>query len=162
MTDPLKYAHFACCMIFLPLFSLGCAEEKPDLPERQPTHGTISYNGEVPNGAVIQLCPLLIEKVDWRTVKPAGRVGADGKFSINTYELNDGAVAGEYVVTVLWTGENPEVPVPDLFKGRYSNPGNPVMKVTIREGENELPPIVLKGPPVSESRASVDPMTQQP
>lgn len=157
----MKYAYYACRMIPLLLFSLGCADERRDLPVCQRTHGTITYNGKVPNGAVIQLCPLPIENTDWRTIKPAGRVGPDGKFEINTYALNDGAVAGEYVVTVLWTGDNPDLPMPDLFKGRYSNPGDPVMRVTIVEGENELPPIALKGPEVSESPAWVDPVAQQ-
>lgn len=161
MTKYIKFRNFTCGVI-LSILSLGCADEQQtDLPARQPTHGTITYNGEVPNGAVIQLWPLPIETVDWRTIKPAGRVGPDGKFDINTYELSDGAIAGEYLVTVLWTGENPDLPMPDLFKGRYSDPSSPVMKVTISDGDNQLPPIVLKGPPVSESQAWVDPVTQQ-
>lgn len=160
MNQQSKYVNYICCVVLL-LLGAGCAEEKKELPVRQPTYGTITYNGEVPNGAVIQLCPLPINSIDWRTVKPSGRVDPDGTFHINTYELNDGAVVGEYVVTVLWTGENPDLPMPDLFNGRYSNPGSPVMKVTIVEGENELPPIALKGPQVNGIPTWVDPVTQQ-
>ena len=142
-----------------PLF--GCGEAKPDRPPRQPTRGTLLYNGKPPNGAVIQFWPMPVAKVDWRTVKPSARVEADGSFEINTYELGDGAIVGEYAVTILWTGENPDVPRPDLFQGRYSNPQRPVTVVKIQEGENTLPPIQLKGPAVNPHDGWVDPVTNQ-
>jgi hypothetical protein len=36
-------------------------------------------------------------------VKPRGKVGSDGSFTLTTYDGNDGAPAGDYAVTVeLW------------------------------------------------------------
>ncbi len=140
---------------------VGCGTAPPPRPPRQPTHGTVTYNGKPPDGAVVQFWPLPLDKVDWRTVKPSARVGPDGVFRLNTYEMGDGAVVGEYAVTVLWTGSNPDVPRPDLFQGRYSDPKRPVLKVTIQDGENALPPITLTGPPVNANDGWVDPVTNQ-
>ena len=60
----------------------------------------------------------------------------------------DGAAVGQYAVTVMWMGENDDVPRPDFFQGKYSDPHKPVLTVTIKEGDNELQPITLAGPPL--------------
>lgn len=140
---------------------VGCGKSAPLRPPRQPTHGTVTYNGKPPDGAVVQFWPLPLDKVDWRTVKPSARVAPNGAFQLNTFEMNDGAIVGEYAVTVLWTGSNPDLPRPDLFQGRYSDPKKPVLKVSIKEGENALPPINLTGPAVNANDGWVDPVTNQ-
>jgi len=74
-------------------------------------------------------------------------VQADGSFKLSTYGTEDGAPAGEYLVTVVWPGgvlpdgrEEPE----DKLLGRYSTAARPAAKVTVREGTNDLDPIRLK------------------
>jgi hypothetical protein len=158
MASPMRRCLLTALLIASPP---GCGESPPSRPPRQPTHGTVTYNGKPPDGAVVQFWPLPLDKIDWRTVKPSARVGPDGTFRLNTYEMSDGAIVGDYVVTVLWTGSNPDVPRPDLFQGRYSDPNKPVLKVSIKEGENAIPPINLTGPPVNPNNGWVDPVTNQ-
>jgi hypothetical protein len=130
------------------LVGAGCGKPSDSRPTRQTTHGTLTYNGMPLKGAVVVLWPYPLDQIGWRTVKPSARVEADGTYHVNTYELNDGAVVGEYAVCVMYHGDNEDVPRPDFFHGKYSQPGREVMKVTIKEGDNELPPIKLTGPPL--------------
>lgn len=133
--------------VYLVTMTVGCEKQKPSGPPRQPTRGTLTYNGKPVKGAVVTFWRTPLESLDWKVPKPQAEVEADGSFQPNSYGLKDGAVTGDYALTVLWTGES-GLPGPDLFKGRYSDPKNPVLKVTIKEGNNELPTIALSGPPV--------------
>ncbi|MBX9626069.1 MAG: hypothetical protein K2X82_19890 [Gemmataceae bacterium] len=130
------------------LAACGCGGTPDDKPARFPTRGTLTYNGRPLPGAVVTFHPLPLDKNDWRTVKPGARVEADGSFRANSYDLRDGAMAGEYAVTVLYTGEAGG-PGPDLLQGRHRDPKRPVAKVTIAAGENVVPPIALSGPPLN-------------
>jgi len=80
---------------------------------------------------------------DPQAMRPYGHAGADGSFKLTTYEADDGAPAGDYLVTVVWLapggGEDP----PDLLKGRYRNADDSLLKVTVREGPTELTPFKL-------------------
>ena len=61
----------------------------------------------------------------------------------------DGAPAGEYEIIITWHKpvEGSSDDGPDLLKGRYRDPGQSRLpKITIKEGNNELPPIKLKAP----------------
>src|SRR5262245_62008275 len=78
--------------------------------------------------------------------KPRANVGDDGSFTLTTYTQNDGAPAGDYVVTIEWPGprKNPFDPGgPDRLGGRYSNPKKSKLRVTIEAQPNELKPIEL-------------------
>jgi hypothetical protein len=125
----------------------GC-EKKPAHPPPQHTRGTLTYNGKPLKGAVVTFWPLPLDNVSWRTLKPAARTEADGTYQVNSFDLADGAAVGQYAVTVMWMGENDDVPRPDFFQGKYSNASKPVLTVTIKEGHNEVPPIALTGPPI--------------
>jgi hypothetical protein len=71
----------------------------------------------------------------------SSRTVDDGSYSLVV------SMPGDSVVTAFW----PKVTVndvettegPDLFGGLYRDPQQPVAKVTIREGENDIPPISL-------------------
>jgi hypothetical protein len=132
---------------------IGCSSSNESVdvrPERFPTRGKLTYNGKPAKGAAVTFwkLPLNLKSVDsWRQIRPAATVEADGSFVPSSYDLQDGAMAGTYAVTAIWTGENSE-PGPDRFNGRFSNPEQPAMKVTIKKGENVLPPIDLNGPPI--------------
>jgi hypothetical protein len=130
------------------LAAVGCGKSTDTRPVRNTTHGTLTYNGAPLKGAVVTLWPYPLDQIGWKTVKPAARVDADGTYHVNTYEMNDGAPIGEYAVCVMYFGDNEDNPRPDFFQGKYSQPGREVMKVTIKEGDNELPPIKLTGPPI--------------
>jgi hypothetical protein len=108
----------------------------------------VSYNGQPVKGAIVTFHPLPLDRNDWRTVRPQCVTAADGSFQPSSLGQQDGAMAGEYAVTVMWTGENAG-DSPDRFQGRHADPKKPVLKVTVTAGENVLPPIELKGPPIN-------------
>jgi hypothetical protein len=69
------------------------------------------------------------------------KTDADGKYRVPLHS------PGEYVVTAFWprvtTVENEEIEGEDRLRGRYRNRAHPASKLTIRDGENELPAINL-------------------
>ncbi len=81
-------------------------------------------------------------------VCPVGVTDADGTYKLTTFAANDGAPAGEYVVTLLWPDETvpidecerPGVTENDRFGRRYANPRTSPLRVTVRPETN---PIVL-------------------
>lgn len=144
--------RFACLIAVIGILALvmGCGEaSKPAHPACHPVSGKLTYNGQAPQGAVIQLWPIPVDRNKWQERKPSAQVSEDGTFKVWTYESNDGAPEGEYAITVIWDsdgGGNP--PGNDVFGARYSNPDQPVSKVTIKSGPNEIPAIALTGPAV--------------
>ena len=78
-----------------------------------------------------------------QALRPYGHVAKDGSFQLTTYEADDGAPAGDYLVSVVWLapggGEDP----PDLLKGRYRNADASALRATIREGPTEIAPFKL-------------------
>jgi len=88
-------------------------------------------------------------------MRPSGRSGPDGSFTLTSYKEEDGAPAGEYKVTVEWPSEDPNDPSdpddpegqiprgPDRFGGRYADPATTPLKATIVQGNNELKPFQL-------------------
>lgn len=127
-----------------------------DLPARIPIRGTVSYNGKAPVGAYVILTRIPLDQNAWDTVVPKGRVEEDGSFQVQCFEENDGAPAGEYAVTVAWTGfKDPFIkPGVDKFRGRFSNPTKPLQTVTVPESADEeglvLPSIELTGPAIEQ------------
>lgn len=98
----------------------------------------------------MQLWPLPIDRSKWQERKPTGQVKEDGSFTLWTATANDGALPGEYAVTLLWDSsgdDNP--PGNDVFGGRFSNPDQPISKVAIKPEANTLPAIELTGPAVT-------------
>jgi hypothetical protein len=83
--------------------------------------------------------------------RPTGRVGADGTFTLTTYDAGDGAPPGEYDVTVEWlltTGSksNPagyDNPPVNRLPSRYGKAGTSGLRVRVQEGKNSLPPFKL-------------------
>lgn len=141
---PPAFAWVVC----VPLaFAVGCGPNSDGRPARQPTSGRVTYNGKPASGALVMLWPMPVNKTDWQAVKPQGVAGDDGTFHLISYEPGDGAPAGEYAITVRWSGPNAP-PGPDLLGDRYSDPLKPLRKVTIHEGKNEIPVIELTGPTI--------------
>jgi hypothetical protein len=101
-------------------------------------------DGQPAVGAQVTLHPVHGQDFDQRGSRPTGLVTADGTFSLTTYQPDDGAPAGRYVVTVFWA-ENPDAlePSPDRLQGRYLAPTESTLQVEIPEAETELPPLEL-------------------
>jgi hypothetical protein len=89
--------------------------------------------------------------------KPVAIAASDGSFQATTTRQHDGAVPGEYGVTVVWpdpTKRKQQLSLsseggssgPDRLKGRYGNPGRPRITVTIPPaGDRALTLVVDEG-----------------
>ncbi len=131
----------------------GCAEKPKPLPTRHHVRGVIRYNGQPLEGATVTLWRIPLAVTDWKAVKPMAIVGADGVFEPSSYDDKDGAVEGEYALTVIW---RPSRAAPDLLQGKYGDPHHPAAKIKIAAGENVLPDIELHGPAVSGTNGRPD------
>ncbi len=89
-------------------------------------------------------------------IRATGTTGADGSFELMTYQGNDGAPGGDYLVGISSTPPHSEGGVfantpgtvvkgnPDVLRGRYANPKTSGLKAVVKEQENAVPPFELK------------------
>jgi hypothetical protein len=127
--------------ILLALLASACSRGGTSNEVRKPVHsvrGQLLVGGKPATGALIVLVPLNepAEPVDPR---PRAEAGADGSFDVSMYGDKDGAPVGDYHVIVLWEGEGGY----DKLKNQYSDPTKSKLRVTVKEGNNELPPFKL-------------------
>jgi hypothetical protein len=76
-------------------------------------------------------------------ILPQGRVDRDGYFTLTTYDKDDGAPAGQYVVTVFW--QRPQTSPfdgdgPDILGGRYNDPKKSTISFTVEPTPTNLVP----------------------
>jgi hypothetical protein len=143
-------ALLAAGAAFLP----GCGEPPEARVARHPARGRVLYKGQPLGGAAVALHPVDDAKYGKDVPRPSSRTGEDGKFQLTTYEANDGAPAGSYIVTISSAPKarreggilnDPKSPIAtDVLKGRYLDPKKSKLKVEIKEGENDLAPIDLQ------------------
>lgn len=80
------------------LLESGCG--RSDRPSLLPAAGTVKLNGEPLAGAVVAFEPIVDAKASFR--RPANAVtDAQGRFSLSTYEKDDGIPAGKYRVAIV-------------------------------------------------------------
>jgi hypothetical protein len=80
-----------------------------------------------------------------KTLLPQGMTDADGRFTLTTYAMNDGAPAGDYLVTVTWpplgkgirSGE-------DRLGGKFAKAESSGLTAHVDKGKNELKPFELQ------------------
>ncbi len=127
------------CVMACTLAVSGCRSR---LPARHPVSGKVLVNGVPAARARVFLVPL-----DSSPLRPSAEVRVDGSFQMSG---QDGAAAGEYAVTIVWptyeTNGGEEIQTGDRLEGRYEDARNPVVKITIRAGKNELPAFELQSP----------------
>jgi hypothetical protein len=130
-------------LLSLALVPLACSSNGAQIPVF-PVRGEVFVGGKPADGAVVHLHPRDPLKCPpaYATVKP------DGSFKTTTYRDDDGAAAGDYVVTVVWRperkDENETIVGPDRLRDRYSQPGKSALKATVTTGENVLPRFDLR------------------
>lgn len=124
---------------------VGCGEAKPERVKVFPVKGTVTFKGEQMPGALVAFHPKtpLGEGVP----NPRASVAKDGTFTVSTYDGNDGAPAGEYVLTFQWyklLKQGADVVAgPNVIPPKLGNPATSTVTVTIVEGENNVQPIQL-------------------
>jgi hypothetical protein len=131
------------------LAALGCGENlQPDLPTLHAVTGTVRYRGQPADKfRVVFHTQTDIGKLHFA---PAAVTDERGNFKLRSYAPDDGAPAGEYLVTFEWPDhinrgdEMDFVPEKDRLRGAYGNPEQSHFRITIRAGENKLPPFNLR------------------
>lgn len=114
--------------------------------------GKVLHKGQPIKGAVVTLHPKGND--DIKVQRPTGLSGDDGSFSLTTGN-EPGAPPGEYAVTVIWLQQpaasgkksistsGPPEPV-DQLHGRYSDPRNSKLTITVKPGVHQLDPIAIE------------------
>src|SRR5262249_30621145 len=109
---------------------------------RKPVHpvrGKVYFEGTPAPGAMVTF--FLVTGEPQRFVRTAdGFVEADGTFHLSTYTANDGAPAGEYVVTVVWgKGGDEDAPAARTrLPERYARPEASPLRFRVQERENDV------------------------
>ncbi|MEX2286570.1 MAG: hypothetical protein WD648_05730 [Planctomycetaceae bacterium] len=142
-----------CALVIVPLVLASCGGTNNPQPVNAkktiPVRGEVYIDGKPGYGVKVNFVPKSPDAAN-PTVS-VGESGEDGKFEIGTYGTNDGAPAGEYVLTFVWFDRtkidvlNREESAADQFSGKYADPKNSKHSVTVPEDatEVEIPRIEL-------------------
>jgi hypothetical protein len=125
----------------------GCG--RGDALERLPVHpvsGSIAFGNKSLEGGLVVFHP--VAGSDPRVLPARGVVAADGTFAVTTYESNDGAVVGEYIVTVVRTPlverDGDQIAGPNVLPEKYSRAESSDLTVHVQAGPNQLSPLTLR------------------
>jgi hypothetical protein len=107
-----------------------------------PVQGQVLYQGKPTPRAVVFFHPHGASGTD--AVHPQGVVGEDGTFKVSTFTPGDGAPAGAYDVTIIWTkpGAGGDDAV-NLLPVRYMHPATSGLTAQVQTGSTQLPPFKL-------------------
>ena len=79
---------------------VGCGGG-PSKPARAPVSGkVVTKGGKDCDGALVVFHASAQGRAT--DAKPVGTTGADGAFALTSFETNDGAIPGDYCVTIVW------------------------------------------------------------
>lgn len=131
-----KHRHWPLLVLFvLTAGPLGCSQEKtpPSIT------GSVTVNGKPADGLYVVFHDVGKNAAEGAASSTCTQAGGQFKWTVPQ--------PGEYIITAFWPKPivTPEETIegPDQLRGKYRQPNHPAIKVTISEGENELPPIAL-------------------
>jgi len=124
------------------LLVAGCG---PAGPKLNPVSGKVLFQQQPAAGAQVVFQPVG-SAGEAHPLTPSGTTGADGSFTLATHPHGEGALAGDYIVLVSWYPDNAreEANPKNKLPAKYSDPAAALIKATVKEGNNELPPFELK------------------
>jgi hypothetical protein len=133
-------------VLFAPLCLLACSRSTTALPS---VEGKVVLREQPVEGVIITFHRKGADPI--QEVRPVGRTKEDGTFTLTT-GTQDGAAAGEYIVTFIWPKEvkaekgfSTAAPQSrDEFFGAYAEASKSPFQVEIRPGANKLAPFLLK------------------
>jgi hypothetical protein len=133
------------------LATLACSACRPsDRIPVVPVKGQLFYQGQPAVDALVIFHP--VNNADPNAPRPTGRVGADGSFTLTTYDQDDGAPVGVYNIAVVWRltpadaeDDDDGQGKVDQLQGQYGDPLTSGLRREVKEGSNELPAIMLDG-----------------
>ena len=142
---PLQFRSRGLLSLLVVCICAGCSE-RVSPPATAPVSGSVLLKGEPVAGVRVRMYPLFdMGRIEWGVV---GETGPTGEFKMGTGVPGNGAPPGEYVVTFTKPridsdpANGLEIEVDD-FEGKYSDPDNSELTVTITKGDNELEPFLL-------------------
>jgi hypothetical protein len=126
----------------------GCSDGDSTRSAVHPVAGTIQFRGQPASGAFVTLHPIAKDSTHAEVPNPRASVAADGTFTLTTYDGNDGAPAGDYLLTVQWYRPVKQggdwVGGPNVLPKKYALPQTSGLRITVAAGENRLQPIQLR------------------
>lgn len=137
-----RFAAIVSCAALLSF--LGCGE---GLPSRYPVEGQVTYRGKPLAEATVLFHPL--GEAAPGLAQPMAITDEQGKFRLTTAQPNDGAVPGEYAITVtqpalVMVGEEETRNGPNTLPALYAKPDTTPLRYTVVAGTNVVPPIEVK------------------
>lgn len=136
------------CVVSL-LVAIGCGKPAaPDLPAPHPVHGKVTYTGKPAQNFRVTFHR--VGEQAGPAFAPSAVTDAAGEYRLQSYHPGDGAPTGDYTVTferLRDTNTSDPADGPryvDQLQGRFNKPSASQFKVTVHEGDNELPPFDLK------------------
>ncbi len=136
---------FLVLLLVLSLES-GCRPANSDRVPVYPVEGQITLNGQPLADAYVVLHPR--HSADSRVLPAQGKTDLTGRFQLSTYELSDGASAGEYTVTVqkhlLQHNGDSFTPGPNCLSPAIATPDRSNVRVCVVEGPTQLAPIEVR------------------
>ena len=141
-------------VVALALLLPGCAKQEFQ-NIRQPTHavqGQVTLDGKPVANATIVFKPVDATKFKWRE-QPQAKSDAEGRFTVFTYEANDGAPAGEYRVGIAVLGGGDDEGGDQVRRdtsaakvpARYADASTSGITTTVEAKPNTLPTFELSG-----------------
>jgi hypothetical protein len=77
--------------------------------------------------------------------KPRGTTDPEGRFQLTTYDTNDGAPEGQFVVTVeQWIRDDPNLPPTNHLPPSFAKTESSGIRILIAKGDNALEPIQIR------------------
>ena len=130
-------------LLFVPLLAVGCGGDGISRLKTHPVEGLVQFEGRPLEGAFVVLHPKGVS--DPKHLAAQAKTDATGKFKPTTYDANDGAIAGEYSVTVeyfeLVKSEEGVKAGPNILPEKYASPKTTDLTIRVAEGENKIPVI---------------------
>ena len=126
---------------------IGCGGGTP-VPVH-PVRGQVLFEGQPVPSALVVLHPVSPAAKD--VPPPRAKVENDGSFTVGTFNAQDGAPAGDYIVTVAWWqtnakgngGRQDDAPPSNRLPPRYSQASTSNLRAHVEAGDNQLPVIRL-------------------
>ena len=129
----------AAAVLFLMALAGGCSGEPPR-PAVYPVTGQVVFDGRPAAGAIVSFHP---KGAPGQFPTPSAKADGRGNFSLTTYQAEDGAPQGDYIVTVELrpvVTKNGEIEFgPNQLPPKYSSPKTTTVVASVTEGENKVP-----------------------
>jgi hypothetical protein len=147
---PRQSAGYACvAALALAAMSVGltgCGDGGPERVAVYKAQGQLLWEGKPLPNALIVLHPQ--GAADPKALSARAQTDANGNFALSTYDAADGAPLGDFAVTVAYYPpvqvNGAIVPGPNALPPRYADPTTTDLRLSIREGENQLPPLSIR------------------